>query len=306
MTRAYANAIIDAPVQTVWSVVRDFNGLPTWHPAIKDSSIEGGFDADMVGCIRAFHLQDGSLVREKLLALGDAQYSFVYDFQTPCFPVENYLARMQLMPVTNGDRTFCEWEANFDEAPADRGRYVSIISNDVFAAGLASLGQYISHNKVTAPEGRPRWKAWSPNKVWTSAIIHGPVDKVWAVMRDFAGMGAWHPDITRMHMRGGVRSDKVSGVRDFYFGAGHLHEELLHLNDAERPFSCRVTKCEMPWINYVSGPRLWPITSTNATFAVWTGDWDASPQDDLILIPNTENNVYQLAFATLNRRYFAR
>ena len=123
-------------------------------------------------------------------------------------------------------------------------------------------------------------------------------------MRDFAGMADWHDDITNMHMIGGVRSDKVSGTRDFHFGPGHLHEELLHLDDLERSFSYRITKCEMPWLNYVSGARLWPVTATNETFAVWTGDWDASPQDDLQLIPGTEANVYQKAFATLNQRYF--
>ena len=50
-------------------------------------------------------------------------------------------------------------------------------------------------------------------------------------MRDFAGMGGWHDEITKMHMLRKVRSDKVSGVRDFYFGEGHLNEELLHLCD---------------------------------------------------------------------------
>jgi hypothetical protein len=34
---------------------------------------------------------------------------------------------------------------------------------------------------------------------------------------------------------------------------------------------------------------------------VWTGDWDASPQDDLILIPRTEQNVYQRAFVGVEK-----
>ena len=122
-------------------------------------------------------------------------------------------------------------------------------------------------------------------------------------MRDFAGMGAWHSDITKMHMLKKQRSDKVSGIRDFYFGEGHLNEELLHLNDRERSFSYRITKSDLPWINYVSGPRLWPVTANNTTFAVWTGDWDASAQDDLTLMPNTEINVYQRAFVELERNY---
>ena len=83
---------------------------------------------------------------------------------------------------------------------------------------------------------------------------------------------------------------------------GHLNEELLHLCDRTHSFSYRITKCEIPWINYVSGPRLWPVTANNTTFGVWTGDWDASAQDDLTLIPRTEQNVYQKAFATVERK----
>ena len=136
-------------------------------------------------------------------------------------------------------------------------------------------------------------------------MLKAPVERVWEVMRDFAGMGAWHEEITRMRMLAKARPDKVGGVRDFHFGDGHLNEELLHLCDITRSFSYRITKCDMPWLNYVSGPRLWPVTADDTTFAVWTGDWVASPQDDLVLIPRTEQNVYQRALATLERNLVA-
>ncbi len=308
MARAYASAILDFPIEVVWPYMRDFNGLPNFHPAVITSRIEDGLDADVVGCIRNFTLEGGALVREQLLALDDARFTFSYNFMPDAraFPVDNYVATVRLFPVTNGDRTFCEWEAQFDEAPEDRGKYVDIVSNGVFAAGWSALRATLEKARPSRPEGVQRWKAWSPNKVWTSAIIHGPVDAVWARMRDFAGMAEWHPAITKMHMLGGVRSDKVSGVRDFYFGDGHLHEELLHLDDIRRSFSYRINHSPLPWLNYVSGPQLWPVTETNETFAVWTGDWVASPHDDLWLIPTAENEVYQKAFATLNEKFFAK
>ena len=85
-----------------------------------------------------------------------------------------------------------------------------------------------------------------------------------------------------------------------------LKELLPILDDLERSFSYRITKSEDPWLHYVSGPRLWPVTADDTTFAVWTGDWTASPNDDLVLIPRTEHNVYQKAFATLNEKYFGK
>ncbi len=306
MARAYASIILKAPVETVWSLVRDFNGLPSWAPAIAKSKIEGGLDADVVGCIRSFHTHDGTHIRERLLSLDDARYTFTYNFEKPAFPVKNYVATLRLYPVTHTDQTFAEWSATFDEAPEDEGKYERHISNAVFATNFRSLAKILRDRKPARPEGAVRWKGYQPNKVWTSRVIKAPVEEVWAIMRDFSGMGAWHEEITRMHMLKRARSDKVGGIRDFYFGEGHLNEELLHLCDITRSFSYRITQCEIPWINYVSGPRLWPVTADNSTFGVWTGDWTASPQDDLVLIPRTEENVYQRAFATLEKNFFGK
>jgi uncharacterized protein YndB with AHSA1/START domain len=139
MARAYASTILDAPIETVWATIRDFNGLPSWHPAIVRSEIEGGLAPDVVGCVRSFHLADGSHVRERLLSLSDRDTCFTYNFETPAFPVANYLARVRLMPVTDTDQTFAEWEATFDEAPEDAGKYVDIISNGVFQGGWDAL-----------------------------------------------------------------------------------------------------------------------------------------------------------------------
>lgn len=306
MARAYSSIVLKAPVETVWSLVRDFNGLPAWAPAVARSKIEHGLDADVVGCVRSFHTHAGDHIRERLLMLDDAHYTFSYNFEKPAFPVKNYVATLRLYPVTHTDRTFAEWTATFDEAPGDEGRYETLISRDVFAANFANLAKILAATKPAKPAGAERWKGFAPNKVWTSRVIKAPVDGVWQVMRNFAGMGAWHEEITKMHMLKKARPDKVSGIRDFYFGDGHLHEELLHLCDITRSFSYRITKCDMPWLNYVSGPRLWPVTADGSTFGVWTGDWVASPHDDLELIPGTERNVYQRAFATLERNFFGK
>jgi uncharacterized protein YndB with AHSA1/START domain len=300
MARAYASIILRAPIGDVWRRVRDFNGLPTWAPAIARSKIEGGLDADVVGCVRSFHTKDGVHIRERLLILDDANWTFTYNFEKPAFPVKNYVATLRLYPVTHSGETFAEWTAHFDEAPGDEGKYQKIISKEVFAANFANLAKLIAKPQPVKAQDAV-WKGGQPNKVWTSRHIKAPVEKVWAVMRDFAGMGAWHDEISKMHMLKRARPDKVSGVRDFFFGDGHLNEELLHLDDIRRSFSYRITTCEIPWLNYVSGPRLWPVTANNTTFGVWTGDWDTSPQDDQTLIPRTAQNVYQKGFAGVEK-----
>lgn len=297
MARAYASIIVNAPVESVWAIVRDFNGMPDWNPAVIDSMIEDGLDADVVGCIRSFPLAGGAHVRERLLALDDSRYSFTYNFETPAFPVDNYVATMELIPVTKTDATFVHWRADFDEAPQDAGKYVRIVSEDVFANGLNALAKKTVG--AAPPAGDQRWQGLRPAKVFTSSVISAPVAAVWERMRDFAGMGEWHDDITKMHMLDGATSDKVSGVRDFLFGEGALWEQLTYLSDLEHAFRYRILKSPMPWLNYHAGARLYPVTESDSTLAVWTADWTASPQDDLDLIPTVHENVFQKAFDTL-------
>ena len=297
MSQAEASTIINAPIEAVWDMVRDFNALPTWVAGLGPSTIEDGRASDSVGCVRAFHLGDGTPVRERLTMLDDAATSFSYNFETPAFPVENYHATFRLVPVTNGDRTFAHWSATFDEAPGDRGKYEQIVSRDVFASGLASLAGLAKGRKV--PEGSERWLGMRPAKVFCSSVIAAPIETVWATVRDFTSMEHWHPELSDMHMLGGVRSDTVGGVRSFRLGDGELHEQLTRLCDRTRALHYRITRSPMPWLNYHAAVQLHPVTDNGTTFGVWTADWTASPNDDVRLIPMVHADVFQLAFDTL-------
>lgn len=297
MTEALASTIIDAPVEAVWEIVRDFAALPSWVPGLGPCHIEDGLAPDVVGCVRAFALGDGTPVRERLTMLDDSRYAFAYTFVTPAFPVEDYHAAFQLIPVTDGDRTFAQWSARFEEAPEDKGKYERIISQNVFAAGLAALGERARGH--TVPPGAIRWQGFRPAKVFCSSVLPAPADLVWARMRDFASMDQWHPDLADMHMLGGARPDTVSGVRDFRFGDSRLQEQLTLLCDRTRAFRYKINSSPMPWLNYHAGARLYPVTATDATFAVWTANWTAAPNDDAELIPQVHQHVFQLAFDTL-------
>jgi uncharacterized protein YndB with AHSA1/START domain len=298
MAHAYASIIVDAPVEAVWAIVRDFSALPSWVEGIGACSIEDGRAPDSVGCIRAF-VVGGNPVRERLLSLDDSRYTFSYNFETPAFPVKNYVALFEAIPVTNGERTFVQWQATFDEAPEDAGKYVDIVSNGVFAAGLASLAK-IAAGKP-APEGAVRWQDLRPAKVYCASVIAAPLEKVWETVRDFAGMGAWHEDVRDMHMLAGARGDQVSGVRDFSMNGGHLLERLTFLSDTEHAFRYKIDESGFPWLNYHAGARFYPVSADATTFAVWTADWVAAPHDDAALIPGIHTNVFQKAFDTLDR-----
>lgn len=139
MIRVYVSSVIDAPAHTVWSRIRDFNGLPQWHPLIADSRIENQQPADRVGCIRHFHTRDGGMIRERLLALSDFDFSCTYEILESPMGVADYVATLKLTPVTDGNRCFAEWSAEFECAEGRERELADLIGQGVFQAGFDAL-----------------------------------------------------------------------------------------------------------------------------------------------------------------------
>jgi Polyketide cyclase / dehydrase and lipid transport len=139
MARVYVSSIIEAPVAKVWAKVRDFNGLPRWVPAVRESRIENGEPADKVGCVRDFYLQNGDHLREKLLGLSDYDMFCTYSILESPMPLTDYIATLRLTPVTDGDKTFAEWTAEFECVPEVANDLVTGIGTNVFQAGFDSL-----------------------------------------------------------------------------------------------------------------------------------------------------------------------
>jgi hypothetical protein len=144
MTRVYASSVIEAPPERVWAVVRDFNGLADWHPAVASSRIENGEPADKVGCIRNFAMRDGGVIREQLLALSDFDYTCSYSILSSPMGVRDYRATLRLVPVTDGRCTFVEWSADFACAPDREAALTRQIRQDVFQAGFDALKRHLS------------------------------------------------------------------------------------------------------------------------------------------------------------------
>ena len=139
MAKVYSSAVIPAPANAVWTVVRDFNALPKWTPFVAESRIEQNRPSDQIGCIRNFTLKDGGRIRERLLALSDYEMTFEYSILESPMGVENYISNFRLIPITDVDHTFAEWTAEFDAAPEKENGLVHSIGANVFAAGLSTL-----------------------------------------------------------------------------------------------------------------------------------------------------------------------
>jgi hypothetical protein len=139
MVKVVKSTVLNAPALAVWEVLRDFNGHDRWHPIVADSVVEKGWTSDRVGCVRKFHLQDGSELREQLLTLSDADMAFSYCLLDTPVPLLNYVAHVRLSPVTDGDMTFWHWESRFDTPPGREKELQTMVAENVYQGGMDAV-----------------------------------------------------------------------------------------------------------------------------------------------------------------------
>ena len=81
-------------------------------------------------------------------------------------PLTDYVATLRLTPVTDGDRTFVEWTAEFDCAPRREAEgLVNGIGTNVFQARLQRA--QAADGRLTVPQ------------VVKSTVLDAPVEAVW-------------------------------------------------------------------------------------------------------------------------------
>ncbi len=144
LQRVVRSTIIDAPIERVWAVLRDFNSHDQWHAVVDNSHIEGGERSDQVGCVRSFTLKDGNQIREQLLALDDREHKSSYGIVQATVPLQRYVATVTLKPVTDGERTFWHWESSFATPPGMERELRELVAQGVYEAGFENLRRFLA------------------------------------------------------------------------------------------------------------------------------------------------------------------
>ena len=137
------STIIDAPIERVWAVLRDFNSHDQWHAVVDESRIEAGQSSSQLGCVRAFRLKDGNFIREQLLTLDDVQHKSTYCIVESTVPLQRYVATVTLKPVTDGQRTFWHWESTFATPPGRERELRDMVAQGVYEAGFENLRRHL-------------------------------------------------------------------------------------------------------------------------------------------------------------------
>ena len=138
MTTAYYSAVLGHPLETVWSLIRDFNNYPAYIEGVSESVIEDDKGGDEVGAVRRFCYL-GNWIRQRLAGHSDEAHSLTYAGIEPLpFPSGDtpeavspapYEGTMHLIPITEGNRTLIEWSVALDSAPQDADRWRTLFQS---------------------------------------------------------------------------------------------------------------------------------------------------------------------------------
>ncbi len=119
MGKTYQTAVINAPVDQVWSKIKNFHDLSWAAGVVEKCEVVGDKPGDQIGARRilndAFH--------ETLVELSELGKSFKYSIDDGPAPVskndvKDYIGSVRLFPITESDTCFIEWSSNW-EAPKD-------------------------------------------------------------------------------------------------------------------------------------------------------------------------------------------
>ena len=139
---------INAPVDAVWDVIKQFDAIASWHPDVKASSGDGKNASDG---IRTITLQnDGQLV-ESLDYYSDKDHEYNYRLKTEnvtAFPVSSYTTNLQVKAGDDAKTSVVTFKSRFyrgdtgNAPPENLNDAAAVKAMDAFFKnGLAGLKQ---------------------------------------------------------------------------------------------------------------------------------------------------------------------
>lgn len=148
--KAKENITINAPVEKVWAIVKQFDKLSDWHSDIKASSGDGKLES---GGIRTITFQNGEQLSDELDFFSDKDHEYSYRIKqenVKALPVSSYSVTVQVVAGDKPDTSIVNLKSRFYRG--DTGNTPPDNLNDEaavkamtahFTNGLASLKQRI-------------------------------------------------------------------------------------------------------------------------------------------------------------------
>lgn len=130
----------DAPIEHLWQLISNFNGLAKFHVAIVESRVEG----EGIGSIRTLDFVDGATVVEELVSIDHGEFKLIYRIIDSPFPFTEYVSTMKLT-APNSLQTDFEWSANFINSDDEEEAEIVSLLEDYYCAGFSGIRKFIYH-----------------------------------------------------------------------------------------------------------------------------------------------------------------
>jgi mxaD protein len=123
-----------------------------------------------------------------------------------------------------------------------------------------------------------------PLNVTESVEIKAPVDRVWAVAKDFDSLNKWHPGFSKDELVKGT-DNEVGAVRKLTIKDGpSFTEELLAFDNATHTYRYKIVESPLPLRDYVATFSVKP-GKDGTTKVTWVGKFKrknpaANPPED--------------------------
>lgn len=133
MAKVDMSVRLNAPAEKVWTVIRGFDALPRWHPAIAHSeeSREGA------KTVRKLALHGGGEVVEELLQHDDGKRSYSYTIVHSPLPVAGYRSELSVRDESPG-HCMVRWSSTFEPNAGFEADATAAITG-IYQAGFESL-----------------------------------------------------------------------------------------------------------------------------------------------------------------------
>lgn len=142
-------------------------------------------------------------------------------------------------------------------------------------------------------------------QIITSTVVASPVGEVWALLRDFAAIGDWHPALPPCEIQEGP-ADRVGCVRVFPLAGGH-RETLTGLDDQQRIIAFTFgDNAGLPVRSYLSMITAQPVTLGDHTYIEWSSRFDCDEADEDKVTAAVRDGVLVPGLKALEQRFGSR
>ena len=141
MPKVYNSIIVPAPIDEVWSRIRDFHDF-SWAPSLVTSCEKvGDGDGSTVGARRLLN----GIFLDTLIAYSAIDRRLMYSLNDGPPPVSSreirdYIGNLHLLPVTADNITFAEWSGIWESETTDAVEYMNGVYHSLLRDLAAGFG----------------------------------------------------------------------------------------------------------------------------------------------------------------------